>query len=47
MVAAIDAGASPDDVWLDALFESRFQGADFAEGYAAFLAKRPPRFTER
>jgi enoyl-CoA hydratase/carnithine racemase len=45
MAAAIEAGAPPDAPELDALFEDQFRGADFAEGSAAFLAKRPPRFT--
>ncbi|NKC29599.1 enoyl-CoA hydratase/isomerase family protein [Falsiroseomonas selenitidurans] len=45
MVAGIAAGAPPDAPDLAALFEAPFQGEDFAEGSAAFLARRPPRFT--
>ena len=35
--------ARPDDD-LDRIFEGTFQGHDFREGYAAFIAKRRPRF---
>lgn len=42
MVAAALAGDCPDD--LQAEFEGLFTGADFAEGRAAFLEKRRPRF---
>ena len=39
------AGIAPvADADLQAGFENCFAGPDFAEGYAAFLAKRPPRF---
>jgi enoyl-CoA hydratase/carnithine racemase len=47
MVAAIEHGAPPRDPALAALFHDAFAGADFREGYAAFLAKRPPAFTAR
>jgi enoyl-CoA hydratase/carnithine racemase len=47
MVAAVAAGADAETDELAALFNERFASHDFAEGYAAFLAKRPPRFTER
>lgn len=46
-IGAIQAGkdrASPDDM---ADYLAGFQGEDFQEGYAAFLAKRPARFTFR
>ena len=33
----------PDDE-LDRIFQDTFQGHDFREGYAAFIAKRRPRF---
>ena len=36
--AAVDAAAA------DAAFNDAFHGADFAEGAAAFLAKRAPHF---
>lgn len=45
MVRAIEEGATSESDALAALFEAPFAGSDFAEGYAAFLAKRPPRFT--
>ncbi len=39
------AGVAPlSDAQLQADFEACFAGPDFAEGYAAFLAKRSPRF---
>jgi enoyl-CoA hydratase/carnithine racemase len=39
------AGIAPvADADLQAGFENCFAGPDFAEGYAAFLAKRSPRF---
>jgi enoyl-CoA hydratase/carnithine racemase len=37
-------GGRYSDAQLDASF-AFFRSADYAEGYAAFLAKRPPRFT--
>lgn len=45
MVKAIEDGAVRETDALAGLFEDPFGGADFAEGYAAFLAKRLPRFT--
>lgn len=45
MVEAVAAGAHEETPELAALFDSSFDGADFREGYAAFLEKRPPRFS--
>jgi enoyl-CoA hydratase/carnithine racemase len=45
MVEAVAAGAREETPELAALFDDSFAGADFREGYAAFLEKRPPRFT--
>jgi enoyl-CoA hydratase/carnithine racemase len=47
MVDAIVAGAAEETPALAALFAEPFAGEDFAEGYRAFLDKRPPRFTAR
>ncbi|KPF75173.1 enoyl-CoA hydratase [alpha proteobacterium AAP81b] len=44
IVARILAGATDDDAASAAGFDAAFTGADFAEGVAAFLAKRAPRF---
>lgn len=44
IVARILAGAGDDDTDSAAGFDAAFTGPDFAEGVAAFLAKRPPRF---
>ena len=44
-VEAIRAGADAPDAELERSFEETFAGADFREGYSAFLAKREPRFT--
>jgi enoyl-CoA hydratase/carnithine racemase len=44
IVDRILAGASDDDGASAAGFDAAFTGPDFAEGVAAFLAKRPPRF---
>ncbi len=45
IVRRILDGASDDDAVSAAQFDSAFDSPDFAEGVAAFLAKRPPRFT--
>ena len=37
-------GVRDDDADSAALFDAAFAGADFAEGVAAFQARRPPRF---
>lgn len=47
MVRAVEEGAPSGSSALRALFDAAFAGADFAEGYRAFLDKRPPRFTAR
>lgn len=44
IVARIAAGAYDDDAASAGEFDAAFAGADFAEGAAAFLAKRSPRF---
>lgn len=44
IVQRIMDGASDDDPEARRRFLDLFAGADFAEGYAAFLAKRKPRF---
>jgi enoyl-CoA hydratase/carnithine racemase len=45
MVEAVASGAHDETPELAALFDDSFAGEDFREGYAAFLAKRSPRFT--
>lgn len=45
MVEAVAAGAREETPALAALFDDSFAGDDFREGYAAFLQKRPPRFS--
>lgn len=45
IVRRILDGASDDDAASAAQFDLAFDSPDFAEGVAAFLAKRPPRFT--
>lgn len=47
MIGAIAAGADTETDALAQAFSQRFASEDFAEGYRAFLEKRPPRFTER
>jgi enoyl-CoA hydratase/carnithine racemase len=44
-VARVLDGATDDDAASLALFDAAFTGADFAEGVAAFLARRPPAFS--
>jgi enoyl-CoA hydratase/carnithine racemase len=44
MVNALTGIDPREEAALDALFEASFKSADFAEGYAAFMEKRPPRF---
>ncbi len=44
IVRRILDGANDDDAALAAEFDAAFDGPDFAEGVAAFLAKRPARF---
>lgn len=44
MVRAVQDGADAETPALRALFDEAFAAGDFAEGYAAFLEKRPPRF---
>ena len=44
MVARILAGQSADDAETKALFAAAFDGADFREGSAAFLERRPAVF---
>ncbi len=45
IVRRILDGASDDDTATVGQFDAAFDSPDFAEGVAAFLAKRPPRFT--
>lgn len=45
IVRRILDGASDDDAATSGQFDSAFDSPDFAEGVAAFLAKRPPHFT--
>jgi enoyl-CoA hydratase/carnithine racemase len=47
MVRAVEEGTQAASPALRALFDDAFAGPDFAEGYRAFLEKRPPRFTAR
>lgn len=44
-IRRIQAGRRPDAGAIDDLIEACYLSADFREGVAAFLAKRPPRFT--
>lgn len=41
----VSLGAAADDDESRSLFSEAFAGDDFAEGYRAFLEKRPPRFS--
>jgi enoyl-CoA hydratase/carnithine racemase len=47
MIRAIEDGAREETPALAALFRDAFAGADFREGYDAFLAKRPAVFRAR
>lgn len=47
IIARIQAGQAEDDAETRKLFLDAFQGADFQEGYRAFLAKRKPDFKGR
>jgi enoyl-CoA hydratase/carnithine racemase len=47
MARAVEEGTPAASPALRALFDDAFAGSDFAEGYRAFLEKRPPRFTAR
>jgi len=47
MLAAIESGATEETAATRALFADLFAGDDFAEGYQAFLDKRPPIFRAR
>jgi enoyl-CoA hydratase len=40
----IRAGQTTDDTETQTIFADAFKGADFAEGAAAFIEKRPPKF---
>lgn len=44
IIARIQAGQAQDNAETRKLFLDAFQGADFQEGYRAFLAKRAPDF---
>jgi enoyl-CoA hydratase len=43
-VALIEGNPGMTEAQLRAAFDAAFAGADFAEGTAAFLARRPPKF---
>ena len=45
MIATYQKGQRGDAPETDTLFRSGFSSKDFAEGYSAFLAKRPPDFS--
>jgi enoyl-CoA hydratase/carnithine racemase len=47
IIRRILEGATDDDEASAALFDSAFTGADFREGVAAFLERRPARFPSR
>jgi enoyl-CoA hydratase/carnithine racemase len=44
MIAAVVAGADPDEPAYRKLFDDTFVSDDFKEGYSAFLEKRKPNF---
>lgn len=47
IIAKIAAGATEPDAEVHALREEAARGGDYAEGVAAFLERRSPRFTHR
>jgi enoyl-CoA hydratase/carnithine racemase len=47
MMSLLEQGAGDDDARAMALLVQSFSGADFAEGFRAFLDKRKPRFPTR
>jgi enoyl-CoA hydratase/carnithine racemase len=44
ILAMLRAGAADDTDASRSMFADAFEGADFREGFAAFLEKRQPRF---
>ncbi len=47
MIAGLQSGWGDDDKEAERLFLEGFSNADFADGYRAFLEKRPPNFKLR